>query len=866
MVRVNFLATPFSLLLLVCLMATGCTSNRADRTDHSVWFVHATDPHIYLDPKDDSESAKHLVEKQQSLDERALSDLLQQIRNLPQSTSPSTFLLITGDFGVDPCLVLTSEASKKDRDKRTVKDCLGDGVDKAKRDAQVEKIAQLFGTSPIRDIYFVAGNNDLPLESADNAALAYFNQFFDDVQKKITEKKINVLLHNLTRCYATNAGPVSTCFADIADTRYRLIGFPSHSFKNRENGSQGNLDLQTAQFNIFQGILDQSSRSGKKILLVTHIPELDDPYYLAQDRYAGRSPDPPLDTTKVNGVARAPWSTWNVKNKLLDDWKSVLASQSVVAVLAGHLHDPHREIYRQPYLWSTPNEHRVALNKLFLAPPLSVKNQDASPIQARGFSLVRLDDDDNDIDSRFYWYDAETNQFNSEPSRESSTAAKHKKASRFRWSPLVHFQWLWNMDPQDSPLQRMAVMFIALLTAFLTVVAIWQIPLSDDPLAKKVKEDNPENKSTATDASPFTSRFGKTIVAGLGGLVVTEVAKTLGNQTPTADTKWYYIVCFIFFFFLLLLSLNFVRAVAEALRARVAIVHYPLARPSRQTDSLGGKFLDWIFYWFMRTLHWFFSLRVPTLTFFDTFINLIQGKNQTTTRAFADAIIDQQRNVVRVADTIRTNLNALLETKISKLAGAPSDSRPRVRVNISVLSSDQSTVFYISRTPDSALIPFTKNSVAWVSVFTGQIRWYEASYKSKPDIVLFDNQSGTIAGAKSELKLSEYYQERQEDYEAFIILPVPWPQRGFGTKYVKGAIQISFRKDADFRGIWAASDVDVANQVPHAYPRQERMLEDWCIDAEVRTSLNDAVAILGELLRGFNEVIYRNYIEPNQAD
>jgi hypothetical protein len=373
MIRVNFLTSPFSLLLLACLIATGCTSNRADRTDHSVWFVHATDPHIYLDPKDDSETAKHLVEKQQNLDERALSDLLQQVRNLPQSTSPSTFLLITGDFGVDPCLVLTTEASKKDRDKRTVKDCLGDGVDKAKRDAQVEKIAQLLGNSPIRDIYFVAGNNDLPLESADNAALVYFNQFFDDVQKKIAEKKSDVLLHNLTRCYATNAGPASTCFADIAETRYRLIGFPSYSFKNRENGSQGNLDLQVAQFNIFQEILDQSSRSGKKILLVTHIPELDDPYYLAQDRYAGKASDPPLDTTKDNGSARSPWSTWNVKNKLLDDWKRVLASQSVVAVLAGHLHDPHREIYQQPYLWSTPNEHRVALNKLFLAPPLSVK-------------------------------------------------------------------------------------------------------------------------------------------------------------------------------------------------------------------------------------------------------------------------------------------------------------------------------------------------------------------------------------------------------------------------------------------------------------------------------------------------------------
>lgn len=40
----------------------------------------------------------------------------------------------------------------------------------------------------------------------------------------------------------------------------------------------------------------------------------------------------------------------------------------------------------------------------------------------------------------------------------------------------------------------------------------------------------------------------------------------------------------------------------------------------------------------------------------------------------------------------------------------------------------------------------------------------------------------------------------------------------------------------------------------------------WCPDPEIRSVVNDAVAVLGELLHGFNEVIYKTYIQPNQGD
>jgi hypothetical protein len=463
----------------------------------------------------------------------------------------------------------------------------------------------------------------------------------------------------------------------------------------------------------------------------------------------------------------------------------------------------------------------------------------------------------------------------------------------------------------------MATLLIALLTAFLTVVALWQIAPSDDPLAKRPAGTDSKPAGSATDSSPFTTRFGATVLAGLGGLVVAEVTKTLGSSTPGADTKWYYIVCFIFFFFVLLLFLNFLRAVAEALRSRVAVIYYPLTRVGRPGPrSIGLKFFDWLSYWASRLIRWVFSFRVPLLTFFDTFINLIQGKNQTTTQAFTDAIIEQQRNVIRVADVIRKKLNSLIESYLwerleeeKRAAEMDKEKRPgQVRVSVSVMSTDQSNVYYISRSAGSALLPFPKISLAWVSVFTGKIRWYESNYQ-KQNIILFDNTNNTIPDAPKELLLDNYYQYRDGDYEAFVVLPLPHPQRAFGSRYVKGAIHISFSSKGEFEKIWsrptvapptaapgaevppaaasapaaptvppsgapalappapvAHSEASAREPLPMQYPEIDHMLDDWCPDPAIRTALNDAVAVLGELLHGFNEVIYNNYIQPNQGD
>lgn len=922
--------------------------NREDK-DKDIWFVHATDPHIFIPaaqprveeendaatPEQEPEEKACLererkkrarealgAKRQQELNEEALSEMLKLIASLPEAHGPA-FLVLTGDLGIDPCEIPENQNQPKE-DKRSAKDC-GSGVKEAERKTQIEKIAKLLGKSPVQKIYLVAGNNDIAKESASDEAIKYFSQFIKDVQGKLDgNKDNNVHLYDLTRGYASDE-ELATCYADIDDTPYRLIGFPSYSFKN-DIRNVPDTAAQAEQFKKFQQLLKGAKDANRKVLVISHTPEMDDPFVLAQDLQAGMTPPAAID--KDLEKSRSKWSTWNVRKEVLDGWNEAVASDSVVAVLAGHLHDSHKEIYRQPYEWSSMTEHRASFHKLFLAPPLAVKKQDTSPIQARGFSLVHLRPDG--VESRPFWYDSKTHQFTPDPK------PKHRGEEESCWPRFcAAIMWLWNLDHPDTVLIRITVLSIAFLTAFLTVVAVWQIPAADDPLAEEKKAFQGESKTkggaaktvqsaaaTTTESTPFANKFGKTVLGGLSGLAITEVAKTIGNQQPSPNARWYYIVWFILFFFLLLLLLNLWRASAEAFRARVAVIYYPLPRVGRPRRTTEGKTTyrleelgNWIGYWvWQRPTRWLSSLQVPLLTFSDTFINLIQGKNQTRTQVFEKTIIDQQRNVIRVADTIRKRLNnTILDQLRIRSPNDVSDREVRpadVRVNISVLSKDQSNVFYISRAPGSSRLPFLKRSVAWVSVFTGKIRWYKKSYRNDTDlfreIILFDNSAKTIADSEPQIQLSSHYQPRGgEDYDAFVMFPVPWPQRGFGSDYVKGAIHISFRDQLDFDRIWppqgeaakmekamkAAHDIDT--EIPHGKtaeetkkPKSERqteidrgrqaaknlydsenlMLDKWCADPQVSAILNDAVLILGELLRRFNEIIYKNYIEPEQSD
>jgi hypothetical protein len=805
-------------------------------------IVHVSDPHLFVDNKTDD-----ATKRQRENNVKAFDGVMTWLGTLPGDERSTRALVLTGDVDADPCWLRNPPPDKTP--KPPVDGCIKD-ADKTISAEQVDRLATPLAASPIRDVYVIPGNNDVAYEQAGDAALKYYNDFMDAVQKQIAAKGSSVRLHNLGRCYAGDDD--AQCYADVAGTSYRLLAFPSYSFKNREeaNSYVVNAPIQDRQVTRFMDLVAKARAAGKKVIVLTHVAEIDDPFTMANDLFSGTLQQPQGPAVP----SRSKWSTWGVSQAVFNGWRDAVASDTVAAVLAGHLHDSHKEIYRQPYAWAPVNPYRN-VNKLFLAPPLAIKKQEGSPIQARGFSLVRLLPDR--VERQLYWLDPQAGTF----AADYQPPAPEMAHAGWQWLKEHALKCLKLINPCTS-LDRFATWFIALLSAYLTVVQVWQIPVASNPLTETPeKKDDTKATATSFDPSPFASNFGKTVVTGLGGLAADAILKSFGTQ-PDPAGKQFYIAWFVALFFFILGLFAFIRGGVEAIRARVAVVYYTPARPPLPFYlSNWQRFIGPVNYWIYRFARWVFSWRAQLLTMVDTFINLVQGRNQTRTQLFAEVIIEQHKNVLRVAGAIRDQLNRTIETRLR----AKNSSEPVVRVNISVLSADQSIVFYIARTPGSAAKTFIKRSVAWVSVFTGKIRWYKDTYFDRKDkIILFDNSSGLIADDEKLIHLGSHYQDRSQDYNAFVVIPVPWPQRSFGSRYVKGAIHISFGKREDFELLWNVEDplpkdADKDKDKEVAYTSENKVLEkEWCDDDVVRTALLDAVNVLGELLRGFNENIYLN--------
>lgn len=803
-----------ALSLLLAIALTGC---RADRPE-PVWFVHVTDPHLfYGEPR----WAPAQRKRHEELNRKALEDLLRTLRNLPGTDARPALLVITGDFGIDRFLAdVKSPESVK---------------------AQ-ENLAKVLAASPVRDIYFVPGNNDVAKESASREAYAQTQAFFKGVEDR-TQGAVS--LRDLTSCYFTSTAP---CEADVQGTSFRLIGFPSHSFKNSEEAGsfQANRVAQEAQADRLKVLVEQAENAGRKVLILSHIPELDDPHTQAEDRFAGKAP-PQAPEVEGGRLTKPRWSAWNVSLKVFQTWKDVVSSDAVAGVLAGHFHDSHREIYYWPWRWSSAAGDRADPRKVFLAPPLSVRFQDTSPRQARGFVLVGLQDDR--VTRRFYWYHPGRGIFRPDPAPERRTGWRWPDLSYlWRWIP-----WVWELGEGGSDsdkLARATVAAIALLAAFLTVIQVWQIP---PPTRTRVdvaqtSEGKTTTVLTATDfsSSLLANNFARTVLSGLVGLAaVTFIDEFFGAAGTNKNAKAHYLVLFVSFFLgLLILSATF-RSLAEALRSRI-VLSRPMPRlpplPNQSTKgsgqnapegardvsprtgnpvgpsqvSLGYRFRRWGSYWTRRIWYWVASFRTNVLVFIDTFFNLIQGRNQMQSAVFSEKIIDLHEDILHVAERVRDEVDRLTLKAVQELAGNPAEPSHEeiIRVGVTLLSADESTVYYIARERGSYPKPFEKHSVAWVAAFTGQARWvktgrekavnWDEVYAKNSEAELYDNTAGSIPGPSGKLLVGQYYQPRgSEDYKAFIVLPVPWSDRGRTEGQRRGAIHISFQKPSQMDAIWS---------------------------------------------------------------
>jgi hypothetical protein len=914
---------PVLVLVPVLILALGAAGCGGKPPELSVWFVHATDPHLFNLPKPDEKPEQYRTRLyQQQLARRDFANLLAAAGSPAEAPARPAFLVLSGDLGLE---ALSKRA----------------GVADADRTARIQQIADTLRTGPFKDIYYVLGNNDVCGEQARGTDADDAEIILGDLNRRLGGQ---VTLHDLTSCYlSAQPSSLDGCVADVG-AGYRLIGFPSHSFKTAPSADEcaeaarsaatgktsasvppgpptrpaatapasvpaataptsaptaaapasapaatapanagtaatpasapaaapgngppvpeGREAQQKLQLATFLRLTARAAADGRKVLVVTHVAELDDPYNQAQGLFAGVPP------TKSR-PDWAPWSSWDVSPEIRRAWQQQVDSDLVAGVLAGHFHDSHREVYYPPYAWSAAGGGRARKDKVWLAPPLSIKLQDASPYQARGFVLVRLDPDRSW--RRYYWYDGHAS-FVPDPVAPAASRRRPPGGGGAGFGSWLGagWRWLWGVgaDPSGS-LARAAVAAIALLLAFLTVVQVWQIPPPDTKTATPAVAaqaaagaggaapasppggagPGAAGASSGSKLAPFDSNLANTVLAGLLGMFGVQALSPLfggagqGGASQAGagfDPKLYYLLLFVVFFLSLLLLSAVLLSAVEALRSRI-LMPAPACDPPGPVPQAGGtdrgpgedavagrarrraaRATFWRWLHSFRILHrfwrWVLSLRTPLLVFADTFYHVIQGKNQLQTAIFDSSIRDLQLTLALACDQVARSVHRAVIHALECAAGDAGE-RPRgehVRVNVSVLSDDRQSVYYVSWEPGSSSLSFPMHSVAWVAVRAGQARWWKKSYTDAtppakpPDIVLYsDDPLPPLQPAGEQpppLKLADYFQKRGPiDYEAFVVLPIPWRRRDGGASRLAG-LHISFQTEKLMDALWQGLD------------------------------------------------------------
>jgi hypothetical protein len=406
--------------LILAVLSSACSDPRP-----KVVLVHASDPHL-LDGK---------RPRQEPLNRAAFATMIDTLRRGAAGTMPPRYLVVTGDWGLevtDPRYVATPANSPAAFDTARARQRFTELVD---------TVATRIRGGPFRRVFFVPGNNDVLLEDARDSAWSEIPRFVAAVQEALGSKERFV---DLTACYHPGQPDLRACYARL-DSPYVLVGFPSISFKN--------AGIDTAEYRMFRGeitgedsvpypaamdwrehrqdtlhlrllrrfqdVLRVATSHGWRALVVTHIPDLDDPFAVGQQIAGEGAPARPR-------LARGR-EAWNVSDEVARGWRAAVESDQVLGVLAGHFHDSHRGIYYRPYRWSR-GERQANPWKTFVTPPLAIKSQESSPAHARGFTVLTVQD--NAVRRRFHWL-SQSGRYEADPGDEYAPPAENERRDRF---------------------------------------------------------------------------------------------------------------------------------------------------------------------------------------------------------------------------------------------------------------------------------------------------------------------------------------------------------------------------------------------------------------------------------------------------
>jgi hypothetical protein len=496
------------------------------------------------------------------------------------------------------------------------------------------------------------------------------------------------------------------------------------------------------------------------------------------------------------------------------------------------------------------------------------------------------------------------------PARAATAAEPRGWTERFysrRLADLLR-ALLHRLGPGSAPMAVMTVGLIALLAAFLTVVQIWQIPPPSTPLtgsdvgtaavpaaaasgspaaAKGAGTSGGQGgKADAALESFIASNFARTVFSGLGGMFLVTFLGAIWSQT-VVDTKSLYLIFFVAFFLTLLFISALLRASGEALRSRLVMPYRAPIDQSRDWQPLdrgkhpAGWWRKWAWersaYRWRCFWQWLLSWRKTGLVFWDTWFSVIQGKNQLLSAAVEQSVVELQTAMVRTATHVERQIHGAVVEALSKDKDGPRVEYSEIRVNISVLSDDQSSTFYVVWEPGSLPDIFRKRTLAWLCAYCGQALWWKDDRKSPEKEQIYAKDQPLLFGdcqvpgeGQEDVTMKSYYHKRDRpDYQAFVMLPIPWLRRAARGQYRMAALHISFRDSSHLDKLWSNLETKNDPPVPN-YKNWNTMLntkrDTGQADAVIITDpvlaavLRQSLDVMAEVLRPFDQHIFEDYL------
>jgi len=311
--------------------------------------------------------------------------------NEENRTSKLDFLVITGDLGL--ANLVSADGTPPPRAKPDGTGCNQNTaasdrygpVAPEKIEMAAVALACLLRPLDVTAIYLVPGNNDVK----EDAKLGIEDPF-DRTTYSLFVNALGKELPGRVRDLSGDAEVRPDAPSDVV-RGYWLAGLDTASFKPSAVERQGtvasdglggpcqDIDPASATAKAREDKLGElAARTDKatmKFLVFTHIPDVQDPFRKAK-----------LDGDKV--VCTFP-SSWFLNLKAQQSWNRILASQNLIGIFTGHFHTLQMDRYGGPFSPASAAPGTEVRN-IFIAPPLSMKNQWSAHYPRRGWMFVKI--------------------------------------------------------------------------------------------------------------------------------------------------------------------------------------------------------------------------------------------------------------------------------------------------------------------------------------------------------------------------------------------------------------------------------------------------------------------------------------------